>query len=356
MSLTNHVTFQFFCSLFSSRLWIALLVLPFVSSLAGAVTPKSPSAQPPKYQSVAPSKPTKKPSKKPSCIVVRPGVSLGPVRLGMTEKQLKALKLGLEYTSGRYKAVANVGPYRVVFQEKKGKSVVSIIQYELNKNASCFQVGRVRIDPSRTVEGMASQLLSCKPMEMRTGGNNIKCFDDGLWLLFKAYRATVWRSLHIQAIVPVSTAEVECFGYLVPGSYFSTATRDIYAKAGKPLRVLVRPNANYCVHSKHINTTTTPKEIPSLFPGECSQHKLRQGTAVYCNHAGLLFLFDAKQRLQGWKMFHVTYQKPLPSFGIMLKKYPKLTQLPSPSQTKPQQKSSATRLDRKTPKTKKSNI
>lgn len=289
---------------------IGLLVTSVTLSSAWAVTPKSNSVQSPGS----------------SCIQVRPGISIGPVRLGMDEKQLQDLKLGLKYTSGRYKAVAEVGPYRVVFREQKGKSVVSIVQYDLSQKATCFQVGRTKVQVSRKPEGIASQLGSCKPMEMRIGGNNIKCFDDGLWILFKSYRGAEWRSLHVQAIVPVSTAEIECFAYTVPSSYLSTPDREVYVKPGKPVSVTVQSQKNYCIRHKHLHTQTKENEIPPIFPGECSQHTLKTETAVYCNHTGMLFVFRAN-KLMGWKMFHVEPQKPLPSFDIMHKKFPNLTKL-----------------------------
>jgi hypothetical protein len=96
-----------------------------------------------------------------------PDGGIGPIRLGMTETELKAL--GLPISDGY--AGKKVGPYRVLFEAGK----VSFVEVAL------AELPGLRIGPKtvpsteRDIERIAKLLPSCGKMDIRLGGNVITC-------------------------------------------------------------------------------------------------------------------------------------------------------------------------------------
>lgn len=265
------------------------------------------------------------------CIPIQPGQSMGPIRLGMTVPQLKALKLGFAYTSPRYRTVAKVGNYRVVFDVKKGKRTVRIVQRQITKKVRCIQLGKKRIDTTRSTQSIASQLGQCLPIEMRRGGNVIQCHNYGLLLSYNGYRGG-WRSLSIQKIKPISMPMPRCSNYLVPGSHIATPNKDWKTSKTKSVRIKIKPNVTYCVRNTQLSTHTGMSAIPNIFYGECSQHKVKNGWVVHCNHTRIQFFFGTDKKLVGWQMARYN-RKPQPSsFESFIKNNPSNGTVPTKSE------------------------
>ncbi|TNE46777.1 MAG: hypothetical protein EP343_22150 [Deltaproteobacteria bacterium] len=266
------------------------------------------------------------------CIRLVPGQSLGPIRLGMNVAELKALKLGFSYTSPQYRTVAKVGSYRVVFDAKQNKRTVRLIQHNLKK-VSCLKVGERTIDASRGAYGIASQLGRCLPEERRIGGNVIQCHNQSVWLSYKQFRGTSWKSLSVEKMKPLSLPTTHCANYLVPGSHVATPNKDWKTTAKRSVRTWIKPQRTYCVRGIALTTKTTMSTIPKIFWGECSENKVNGGWVVHCNHTRIQFFFGTNKRLLGWYMSRYNRKPQTSSFETFVKTHPTCKQIPQKRQS-----------------------
>ncbi len=108
----------------------------------------------------------------------RPGEGIGPVRIGMTLSELHAL--GLSPTPASWSPAAyDAGPYRVVLQN----GLVDAIELELATTPDGVAVGGAVVAPSeRSIEAIAAHLEGCGPLEIREGGNVIRCAGGTAWV------------------------------------------------------------------------------------------------------------------------------------------------------------------------------
>lgn len=99
---------------------------------------------------------------------IDPAGALGPVRIGMSRKDLDAL--GLPVKAGDMDLT--VGPYRVVLEQ----GLVAMVEVELQLLPQGLRVGGTVIPATeKDIQRIAQQLPGCGAAEVRLGGNVITC-------------------------------------------------------------------------------------------------------------------------------------------------------------------------------------
>lgn len=105
-------------------------------------------------------------------VVVVPGQSVGPVRLGMSLAQFEALGLPRH---PRYSAMTI--PYTAYFEHDDR---VSSVEVSLRHSPGNVVVGDVVIEKTATVDEAVAALGDCEPPDARVGGTHIRCRNRGL--------------------------------------------------------------------------------------------------------------------------------------------------------------------------------
>jgi hypothetical protein len=105
---------------------------------------------------------------------VRPGKGIGPIDLGMSQKEVEMLGLPIAPHPG---SGLSVGPYRVLLEGGK----VVLVEVGLADLPTGLRVGaRVFAPAERDIAVIAAELAGCGPLEAREGGNIIPCSGEVL--------------------------------------------------------------------------------------------------------------------------------------------------------------------------------
>ena len=115
----------------------------------------------------------------PGCpLAIRPGTSLGPVRLGATRAELENLGVPIKSTSKQDQTeFLEVGPIQV---ELCGGKVVDTWLDDLRKAPDCVTVDgkKIRLDIER--EKFEALFLDCRTLPPRIGGAFVECAKGGV--------------------------------------------------------------------------------------------------------------------------------------------------------------------------------
>lgn len=207
------------------------------------------------------------------CPTVVPGVSIGPLKLSMSVKEVRKLKLVKDL-------------YEIYYDRDNKK--VSSLGLNLNK-AKCFvldgkKISRLKQGPGSMKQGpfsLALKLGTCGPMEMRIGGNNIYCDGGKISLLWNRG----YNSLRVNAAVdrPKERVKTICDAYVGWG--------ELWTKAGKRKTLKVAAGKRYCFGQRIVSSAWTPEKIWAIPARSCGEKKTRGETVLNCDWWGLEFRF-----------------------------------------------------------------
>ena len=201
-----------------------------------------------------------------ACPTVVPGVSIGPLKLGMSVKQVRKLKLPKDL-------------YEIYYDRDNKK--VSSLGLNLRK-ASCFVLGAKKVGELKQGPfSLALKLGTCGPMEMRIGGNNIYCDGGKISLLWNQG----YDSLRVNAAAdrPRQRVKTICDAYVGWG--------ELVTKAGKRKTLTVKAGQRYCFGQRIVSSTWTPDTIWAIPARSCGEKKQRGETVLNCDGWGLKFHF-----------------------------------------------------------------
>jgi hypothetical protein len=201
------------------------------------------------------------------CPTVVPGVSIGPLKLSMSVKEVRKRKLVKDL-------------YEIYYDRDNKK--VSSLGLKLDK-AKCFVLDGKKI--SKLKQGpfsLALKLGTCGPMELRLGGNNIYCDGGKISLLWNQR----YNSLRVNAAADRPKARIKtiCDAYVGFGA--------LGTKPGKRKQTLaIKPGKRYCFGERIITSAWTPEKIWAIPARSCSEKKKRGETVLNCDWWGLEFRF-----------------------------------------------------------------
>lgn len=136
-------------------------------------------------------------NRSPPTVEVVPGVSIGPIRLGMTRTEVG--KLGLADAPGFTASVRMIGPYEVVFD----KDVVTAVSLDLGKTTSGVHIGDKVIPRAATLAAAAKLAPSCMAPAVVEGGTVIWCANHALIIKQgEGKTAKVRGPVEVQIILP----------------------------------------------------------------------------------------------------------------------------------------------------------
>lgn len=109
---------------------------------------------------------------------LRPGISLGPLRIGESRAELEQHGLPVKPTS-KHEATefVEVGPFHV---ELCGGKVVDIWLDDLRQAPDCLTFAGKKIERSIAREQLLALFSDCKPAPPRTGGEFMECEQSGV--------------------------------------------------------------------------------------------------------------------------------------------------------------------------------
>jgi hypothetical protein len=215
------------------------------------------------------------------CPTVVPGVSIGLLKLGMSAKEVRKLKL--------------VKDLYEIYYDRDNKKVSSL---GLNLDtAKCFVLGGKKVGKLKQGKleqgpfALALKLGTCGPMEMRIGGNNIYCDGGKISLLWNQG----YNSLRVNAAAdrPAARVKTICDAYVGWG--------ELVTKAGKRKKLTVKAGQRYCFGQRIVSSTWTPDKIWAIPARSCGEKKLRGETVLNCDGWGLKFHFKGTlKRIQAY--------------------------------------------------------
>ena len=112
--------------------------------------------------------------------ILVPGRSIGPIHLDMSRGDVASLGLEIRpHPSGQFSdSVRMVGPYYVVFGDD---DLVDSIELNLSSSGTGIRVGSALIAATSSQKQAAAIVPRCGEVEMRLGGNLVRC--DGRTLI-----------------------------------------------------------------------------------------------------------------------------------------------------------------------------
>ena len=212
----------------------------------------------------------------PAPMVVRAGHSMGPLKLGMTEAEVRALQPKLTIAPGYTDTVLNVGPYEVQFVDGR-VARITVIYDRLDHPLLLGDTGKVL--PRGTMAEVARVVGGCGPVELGVGGSRLPC--PGGLNLFSVGPPGLLRIDVVPDAATASTPEhVVCDAYALPGKVGDRAT----VSAGQTL----------CVESRALPQATVAADIVGKYRyNTCDRVEAKgaEPATVTCAFDGVRFVF-----------------------------------------------------------------
>lgn len=209
---------------------------------------------------------------------LRPGDGLGPIRLGMSEAEVRALEAEHPIRAGYAPSILNVGHFEV--QLKDGKVVRASVMPATLGALVKFQPSGLNL-PRVGLEAVAEVIGGCGPVEHLEGGNRIVC-GGGVTI----YQPGLTRNLRFDVGVATTEASPKA----------GAPTCDAYAHLGDPShKIAVGPGQYICVDSRMVPQSSQAGDIVgTLGFNTCDKVAATATTpaSVTCAFDGVRFIFN----------------------------------------------------------------